>query len=161
MFIWSAKSILKALEKHQPEMYELLMEYTNHIGTTGEEDARLALYKEAEPISIDYAVLEEADNVLTLKGDFIWDDVGSWMALQRFLDTDGENNVVVGRAVMLDSYESTVYNTGDGIIATLGVSDLVIAKVGEVVMVAHKTQLGRIKDLLTKLGDNEDFKKYL
>ncbi|MCP4569358.1 MAG: mannose-1-phosphate guanylyltransferase [FCB group bacterium] len=161
MFIWSAKSLLSALKKHQPEMHELLAEYKKHIGTDGEEQALLKLYEEADPISIDYAVLEEADNVLTLKGDFIWDDVGSWMALQRFLDTDRENNVVVGTAVTLDSYESTVYNDGNGLIATLGISDLVIAKIGEVVMVAHKTQLGRIKELLTKIGDNEDLKKYL
>ncbi len=161
MFIWSTKSILSALSKYQPEMYGLLTEYKKHIGTKNEEQAILKLYEEADPISIDYAVLEEADNVLTLKGDFVWDDVGSWMSLQRFLDTDDDNNVIVGKAVMLDSYESTVYNSGDGLIASLGISDLVIAKIGEVVMVAHKTQLHRIKELLEKLGEDEDLKKYL
>ena len=81
MFIWSAKTILNAMLYCQPEMHAQLMEYSEHIGTANEEKAREKLYNEAEPISIDYAVLEEADNVLTLKGDFLWDDVGSWLSL--------------------------------------------------------------------------------
>jgi len=161
MFIWSTKSILDALEKYQPETFELLQEYVPHIGTDREGAERLKLYKEAEPISIDYAVMEEADNVLTLKGDFVWDDVGSWLSLERFMDSDRENNVTTGKTVMLDSYESTVFNDGGGLIATLGISDLIIAKVGDVVMVAHKTKLDKIKDLLVKLGKSEDLKKYL
>jgi len=161
MFIWSVKAILEALKRYQPEMYQLLFEYSKKIGEKDEDQARLKLYKEAEPISIDYAVLEEADNVLTLKGDFTWDDIGSWLSLQRFKDTDKENNVVVGRAVTLGTFESTIYNNDDGVIATLGVSDLVIVKNGDVVMVAHKTMLDRLKNLLTVMADEEDLKKYL
>jgi mannose-1-phosphate guanylyltransferase len=161
MFIWSVKTILKALEQHMPEMYELLMEYSEHIGTAGEEKARKKLYNEAEPISIDVAIMEQADNVLTLKGDFVWDDVGSWLALQRFREQDKSNNVVVGRAVTLNSYESTIYNDTEGLVAALGVSDLVIVKTGDVIMIAHKTQLDNIKDLLARVGENEEFKKYL
>jgi mannose-1-phosphate guanylyltransferase len=161
MFIWSAKSLLAALKKCQPELYALLAEYGAQIGTAGEADARLKLYKEAESISIDYAVLEQADNVLTLKGDFVWDDVGSWLSLQRFLDTDKEGNVVVGQNVMLDTFEATIYNDGDGLVATLGISDIVIAKTGDIVMVAHKTKLDRIKELLALIGSDEKLKKYL
>jgi mannose-1-phosphate guanylyltransferase len=161
MFIWSVKAILKALEQHMPEMHEQLTEYARHIGSNNEEEARELLYQEAEPVSIDVAVMEQADNVLTLKGDFIWDDVGSWLSLQRFREQDKDNNVVVGQAVMLDSYESTIYNDDNGLIATLGISDLVIAKSGDVVMVAHKTQLDKIKDLLALVAEGEDLKKYL
>jgi mannose-1-phosphate guanylyltransferase len=161
MFIWSVTAIMKALETHMPEMHELLIEYGQSTGTADEEKARLKLYKEAEPISIDVAVLEQADNVLTLKSDFLWDDVGSWMSLQRFRDTDKSNNVVIGRSVIVDTYESTIYNDGNGIIATVGVSDLVITKAGDVVMIAHKTQLDKIKDLLKQLSQDEELKKYL
>jgi mannose-1-phosphate guanylyltransferase len=161
MFIWSVGTILKALEQYMPEMHELLMEYTADIGTDNEEKARVKLYNEAESLPIDIAIMEQADNVLTLRGDFVWDDVGSWMSLQRFKEQDRGNNVVVGSAVTLNSYESTIYNDGDGIIATLGISDLVIVKSGEVVMVAHKTQLENIRDLLTELGEDEKLKKYL
>ncbi len=161
MFIWTVDTILEALKKHQEEMYDLLMEYAPTIGTDKEPKARLRLYKEAEPISIDYAVLEEADNVLVLKADFIWDDVGSWLSLERFMDSDRDNNVIVGDAVTLDAYESTIYNAGDGLIATMGVSDLVVAKVGDVVLVAHKTKLGQLKEMLTKISETERWKKFL
>lgn len=161
MFVWSVKSILKALEQHMPEMYELLTEYSGHIGTENEEKAREKLYNEAEAVSIDVAVMEQADNVITLRGDFVWDDVGSWMSLQRFKEQDKENNVVVGSAITFNTFESTVYNDDKGMIATLGVSDLVIIKSGDVVLVAHKTQLDNLKDLLAKVGENEDLKKYL
>ncbi len=161
MFIWSAKTILNAMLYCQPEMHAQLVEYARHIGTADEEKAREKLYNEAEPISIDYAVLEEADNVLTLKGDFLWDDVGSWLSLQRFKPTDRDNNVIVGRAVTLDTYESTIFNTGDGLVAAVGLADVVIARVGDVVLVANKTQLSQIKELLAKLAADEDLKKYL
>lgn len=161
MFIWSVKAILEALEKHMPDMYESLLEYETHIGKKDEKEAREKLYHEAEPISIDYAVLEESDNVLVLKADFVWDDIGSWLSLQRFMDTDGENNVTVGDVVTLDSYENTLYNSDEGLIATLGVSDLVVARVGNAVLVAHKTKLNHLKDLLTRIAGTNDLKKYL
>ncbi len=161
MFIWSVKAILKAFEQHMPEMYGQLIEYATNIDTDNELAARAKLYEEAEPISIDVAILEQADNVLTMKGDFIWDDIGSWLSLERFMETDKEHNVVRGEAIMLDSYESTVYNNGDGIIATIGVSDLVVVRSGDVVMVVHKTKLDRIKDLLVMFRKDEKLKKYL
>ncbi len=161
MFIWSARTILEAMRVCQPDLHGQLLEFAAHIGTPNEPKARDTLYKEAEAISIDYAVLEEAANVLTLKGDFLWDDVGSWMSLQRFKPTNRDNNVLVGRTVTLESFESVIYNTGDGLIAALGVSDLIIAKVGDVVMVAHKTQLGQLKELLATMAADEDLKKYL
>jgi mannose-1-phosphate guanylyltransferase len=161
MFVWSTKTILSALEEHMPEMHEALMEYAKHIGKDDEDEARDHLYSEAEAVSIDVAVMEQADNVLTIKGDFVWDDVGSWMSLQRFMERDEENNVVVGSAVTLNTFESTIYNESDGLVAALGISDVVIARAGDVVMVAHKTQLDQIKDLLAKLAEDEELKKYL
>ena len=79
MFIWSAKSILTALERYQPEISELLNEYEKHIGTDDEMKARQDFYERTNSISIDFAVLEKADNVLTIKADIVWDDVGDWM----------------------------------------------------------------------------------
>jgi mannose-1-phosphate guanylyltransferase len=161
MFIWSVRVILDALQQHMPEMHESLTEYADYIDTENEEKAREKLYNEAESIAIDIAVMEQADNVLTLKGDFVWDDVGSWLSLQRFREQDRGNNVISGPAIPVNTYECTIYNDGKGIIATMGVSDLVIVKTGDVVMVAHKTQLDQIKELLTKIGEDEDLKKYL
>lgn len=161
MFIWSAKTVLKAIEEFVPELGSLLNEYKKSIGTDNETKAREELYNNAESISIDFAVLEKAKNVVTVKADIHWDDIGGWNALTRYKSIDSEHNVVEGEAVMLDSYEMTVYNNADGLIACLGVSDLVVVRSDDITMVVHKTKVDKIKEILAELKDNDEHKKYL
>jgi mannose-1-phosphate guanylyltransferase len=138
MFVWSVKSILKAISVCQESTGDMLDEYASKIGTAEEIEARQVLYENCKPISIDFAVLEKAENVLTIKGDIIWDDVGSWNALERYKEKDQENNVILGRALFSETYETTIYNESNGIIVSLGVSDLVVVKTDDIVLVAHK-----------------------
>jgi len=161
MFIWSATAILDALRAHQPEMANLLADYSDKIGSDKEQQARIELYEKANSISIDYAVLECADNVLAIRADILWDDVGSWRALERYKDRDSDNNVVIGETVILDSFETTIYNNEDGIIALLGVSDLVVVRSDNITLVVHKSKLGEMKELLNKIGGDEKLKEYL
>jgi len=161
MFVWSAKAILEAVEKCQPELSALLTEYAEHVGRADEIEARMRLYQKATSISIDFAVLEKADNVLTVKADILWDDIGGWSALGRYKDKDSDHNVLIGKTTMLDSYEMTVYNEDDAIIACLGVSDLIVVRSGDIVLVAHKTRSADIKQLLVQLGQDEATRGYL
>ncbi|UCG62839.1 MAG: mannose-1-phosphate guanylyltransferase [Candidatus Zixiibacteriota bacterium] len=161
MFVWSAKSILAAIKKCQPDLGELLVEYATHIGTPGENAARESLYEKATSISVDFAVLEKATNVLTVKADIIWDDIGGWNSLSRHRDSDNDNNVVVGDALVLDSYETVVYNEGDGIITCLGVSDLIVVRSANITLVVHKTKADRVKEILARLEENENTRQYL
>lgn len=161
MFIWSARAILKAIDTCRPDIGELLKKYAATIGTPGEVAARAELYATAPSISIDYAVLEKANNVLVMKADILWDDIGSWNALDRFMDRDSENNVRVGLTSVLNTFETTVFNDSDGLVVCLGVSDLVVVRSGDVTLVAHKTKVGEIKELLSKLDENDSTKNYL
>jgi len=161
MFIWSAKSIMKAIEVCQPAMFGLLKEYSGKIGSKGEEKARKELYEKALSISIDVAILENAKNVLTIKADIVWDDIGSWNSLDRYKEHDSDNNVIIGPTVSSGSYEITVYNDTDGLVGCLGVSDLVIVRTDEVTLVVHKTQTGNIKTLLSIVEQNEKFRKFI
>jgi len=161
MFIWSVATILKAIRDCQEEMSRRLDEYAVQIGSGDEIPARRQLYESSNPISIDFAVLENAENVLTIKADIIWDDVGSWNALERYKSKDRENNVVIGSAQVADTYETTVYNDDDGLIVSLGVSDLVIVKTDEIVLVAHKTKVNDVKKVLVELKKNKETEKYL
>lgn len=161
MFIWSASSILQAIRKCQPELGGMLDEYAATIGTDKELPTRKNLYEKAVSISIDYAVLEHAENVLTIKGDIIWDDVGSWNSLQRYKEQDQDNNVLVGNTVTLETYETTVYNDAEGLVACLGISDVVVVQSGDIVFVAHKTKVDRVKELLAKLREDKKTEKYL
>ncbi len=161
MFIWSAKSILEAIAGCQPDTGKLLEEYARTIGTDKESAAKDVLYKKTNSISIDYAVLESAKNVLTIKANIVWDDVGSWTALERYKDRDSDNNVLIGETSVLGTYETTVYNDSEGIVCCLGVADLVVVRSADITLVAHKTKVGDIKELLAKLNENEKTSKYL
>ena len=161
MFIWKVDSVLKALEKDMPAMYHSLLEYEKTIGTKKEKESLAQLYSEAEDISIDYAVLEKAENVLCVRADIIWDDMGSWLALDRVKERDEDNNVIVGKGLAVDSYETILYNNQGGIIVALGISDLVVVKTEDIVFVAHKSKVGEIKEFLKRLSEDQELKKLL
>ncbi len=161
MFIWSVTSILEAINQCKPNMSDSLESYARKIGTPGEISARQGLYQESEPISIDFAVLENAENVLAIRGDIIWDDVGSWNALERYKEMDHNHNVIIGDARVCDSYETTIYNENGGVIVSLGVSDLVVVKTDDIVLVAHKTKVNDVKKVLKEFGADENLKKFL
>lgn len=161
MFIWSVDSILNAIGVCQPDMNSMLDKYSVSIGTKNEKKERELLYNKSAPISIDFAVLENAENVLTIKGDIIWDDVGSWNALERYKTKDQSNNVVIGLSKILDTYETTIYNDDDSIIVSLGVSDLVIVKTKDIVLVAHKTKVNDVKRVLADLTADEELRRFL
>jgi mannose-1-phosphate guanylyltransferase len=160
MFIWSANSILEAIRKHQPMMGEMLDDYMGKIGTDQEDQARLKCYENCEKISIDIAILERAENVLVIEGEVIWDDVGSWQALERIRIPDSDNNVIEGNVFSLESYENTIYNSEPGIISVFGVSDLVIVRSGDIVLVTHKSRVDEIGKVVSRFREDESLEKY-
>jgi mannose-1-phosphate guanylyltransferase len=161
MFVWSAKSFLNAITTCQPELSGMLSDYTRAIDNDQEAESRAQLYQKAPSISVDFAVLEKAANVLTIKADIVWDDVGGWRALERYKEPDSEKNIIMGNGLAVDTYETTIYNGSDGIITCLGVSDLVIVRTDNITMVAHRTKTGEIKKILAKLEEDEKTRQYL
>ena len=154
MFVWSVRSIWKALEMYCPVHFQALQKCRDHPGDLTIRDGG---YRDVPDISIDFAVLEKADNVVTIKADLIWDDVGSWLALDRLRRRDAEGNVILGDVVAMDTTETVVFNDTDGVIATLGVSDLVVVRSGPITFVAHKSRLGQIRALVQEVaGDHPD-----
>jgi len=161
IFVWSAESILNSIGRSRPELREALEGYAPHIGTADQQAVLEKLYQETDSISIDVAVLESADNVVVIKADLKWDDVGSWLALQRIRKTRVNGNVEIGQVLTADSYETTVVNDGDGIVICFGVSDLVIVKTDNIMMVAHKARMPQMKKLLDIIGEDENLRQYL
>jgi mannose-1-phosphate guanylyltransferase len=162
MFVWSVETFLNALNKYMPEMSACLDKYFQSISTKGNGEALKCLYDDCESISVDFAILEKADNVLCVKGEVKWDDVGSWLALERIHTANQEGNVMLGNVLLDSSYENTVVNSGDdGLIVGFGITDLVVVKSGKIVMVAHKTRVNEIKELLSRLDKDDKFKQYL
>ncbi|MEO0078385.1 MAG: sugar phosphate nucleotidyltransferase [candidate division WOR-3 bacterium] len=160
MFVWRAEQILEALQQCLPDFHAELVRYRRTIGTPREVTARLRLYRKAPPTSIDYAVMEKAKNVAVVRAGFEWDDVGSWLALTRHLPKDERGNVRRGTSVVKDT-TGCVIDSDSGLIACLGVHDLVVVRSGMAVLVAHKDSLVDIKTLLTLIAEQKGASDYL
>uniref|UniRef100_A0A7C4GEE4 mannose-1-phosphate guanylyltransferase n=1 Tax=candidate division WOR-3 bacterium TaxID=2052148 RepID=A0A7C4GEE4_UNCW3 len=160
MFVWRVDAIMTAFRLFLPEFHSELVHYGSTIGTSREPAALQRLYRKAPSISIDYAVMERAENIAVVKANFDWDDVGSWLALTRHLPADRDGNVRRGTTAVKDT-SSCVIDSGSGLVACLGVRDLVIVRSGEAVLVAHKDALGGIKDLLAQISRQRGGESFL
>lgn len=152
MFIWSAAALERALERHRPALHALARDLAPAVGTPGFADALRAAYDPLPRISIDYALMEKADNILMARGTFAWDDVGSWPALARHLPADADGNVVVGLAAGLDARDNIVVSR-DRLTALIGVRDLIVVQAGRATLVCPKDRAQDLKALLAKLRE--------
>jgi len=160
MFIWRVDAILAAFREFMPGFYAELERFRGAIGTPRERKALARLYRGVPSISIDYAVMEKAGNVACVRGSFDWDDVGSWLALGRHNKPDRAGNVANGLLVARGS-SGCVVDSDHGIVAALGVKDLVIVRAGDAVVVAQKKSLGDIKQLLADIAALPKGKRFL
>jgi mannose-1-phosphate guanylyltransferase len=157
MFFWKASTLLDALRTHQPKTATLIA----GLPPFGHRQfaARLAeVFPLCENISIDYAVLEKAENVVGVPcGEFGWNDVGSWNAVYELLDRDGEANA--SRSELLVSESSGNYvDAGKKIVALLGVKDLIVVDTPDALLVADRNRAQEVGDLvkmLERAGKNE------
>jgi mannose-1-phosphate guanylyltransferase len=161
MFIWKNSVILKAIGRWLPDLYAGLMEIDKKLNTPGEAATVSRIYKKLDSISIDYGVMEKADNVLLLPGDFGWSDVGSWDALWEISSKDMKDNAAVGnsRTILEDSENSLVYNPHK-LTALVGVKDLIIVETKDALLICKKGRSQDVKKIVDKL-DADRLKKYL
>jgi mannose-1-phosphate guanylyltransferase len=160
MFIWRVDAILAAFEEFMPEFHAELEQFGRAVGTRHEKEALVRLYRGTSSISVDYAVMEKADNVACVRGTFDWDDVGSWLALARHTKPDHSGNVTNGLLVARESSRCVV-DSDSGIVAVLGVKDLIIVRAGDAVLVADRKSLTDIKQLLADMAALPQGKRFL
>lgn len=162
MFVWSFVTITEALTNHQPEMAEACHRWFEAAGKGKLKRVLAREYPEIKKISIDYALMEKAHNVVVANGDFIWDDLGSWPALVRHLKGDASGNRAVADFVQVDSKDNIIYDARSvmrSTVCTLGMRDCIIVLTDDATLVAHKTQSQRIKELVKKLSESKEHKK--
>lgn len=152
MFIWKASTILSYYKKLLPDIYDCLMQLAESFGTPREEEALWEIYPRIPKISVDYGIMERADHVLMLTGDFGWSDVGGWDAFDALKDRDENQNLTVGKTLLLDSRNCTAYSV-DKLIAAVGVSDLIIVQAREAVLVCPQSEAQRVKEIVEALSE--------
>lgn len=148
MFVFSLSSMLEAFKIYLPKQHKIL---TNDLNDFIKVDA----------ISIDYGVMEKANNIHCIPGDFGWDDVGSFLALERICPMDKNKNVIENKDVVtIDTKQTIIKGTNKKLIATLGVSNLVIVETDDVILVADKDKVSDIKEVIKDL-ENKKLDKYI
>jgi mannose-1-phosphate guanylyltransferase len=156
MFVWSAHAIQQAFEKLQPAMAQSCARLA---ATRLKNFARE--YQRLEKISVDYAIMEKADNVVVANGDFPWDDVGDWPAVGRHYEKDGAGNVVRGEFVGLGANDCVVVGDKKHLVAAVGVRDLVIVHTPDATLVCHRNETQKVRELVKRLAAEKKFKKLL
>lgn len=164
MFIWSFVTVTNGLEKHQPEMFAACQRWF----AVANQPAKLAKvlakeYPEIKRVSIDYALMEHAHNVVVADGAFAWDDLGSWTALGRHLKHDAEGNAAAADFIHMDGARNIIFDARSKDrrtpIAVVGLRDSILVQTDDAVLLAHKSQAQKVKELVKKLAEDARLKK--
>ena len=166
MFIWSFVTVTEGLQKHQPEMYEACQRWFKVAAKPAKLNKILAKeYPNIKKASIDYALMEHAQNVLVADGAFEWDDLGSWTALGRHLKPDPEGNCVLADFIHVDGARNIIFDarTKDlrTPIAVVGLRDSILVQTDDATLLAHKSQAQKVKELVKKLSEHPKLKKLI
>jgi len=146
IFVWSVQSIIDAIEKYEPEMAEIFGEGTKHYNSRKEKKFIQGAYSQCRNISIDYAVMEKADNVHMVMGDFDWSDLGSWGAVYDIREKDKGKNILAGDVVTYNSTGNFVH-IGDNKLAIIeDLHDYLVADFEDVLVICRKEDSSRFRD---------------
>ena len=145
IFIWQVGTVLKGMEQHMPNLYKGLLSIGEAL-REGKKTKADTIFKAFERKSIDYGLMEKARNVLMVPAIFKWDDVGTWASLQRVLDLDKEGNYKQGNTLCIDTKNSVVIG-GNMVVATVGVSDLIIVASKKGILVCSKDRVQDVREI--------------
>jgi mannose-1-phosphate guanylyltransferase len=165
MFVWSFITVTNGLEKHQPEMFAACQRWFKVANKPAKLEKILAKeYPAIRKVSIDYALMEKAQNVVVADGAFEWDDLGSWTALARHLQADPEGNCAVADFIHVDAARNIIYDArtkNRTPIAVVGLRDSILVQTDDAVLLAHKSQAQKVKELVKRLAGDAKLKKLI
>lgn len=154
IFLWHVKSVIKAFQSHQPELFKLFESGIPFYNTDAEADFIAENYGKSENISVDYAIMEASKNVYVLPAEFDWNDLGTWGSLYDKLDKDHNQNAVVNaRILSTDASGNMIRTKADKIIIVDGLKDYIIVDKDEVLLIVPKSKEQDIKKVLQDVKD--------
>ncbi len=160
MFIWSVPALEKAFGAHCPEMLELMSTLTGYAKDGKIIEGMDATYPSLGKISVDYALMEKADNIVMACGTFYWDDVGAWPALESHFEQDEEGNTRIGQVEALDAGGNIILSK-DRLTAVIGVEDLIVVQAEGVTLVCPKDRAQDIKKMVVALREKGSYDELL
>lgn len=152
MFIWKVKSIIKAFETYMPDMAKSFEDRLHLLNTPDEERAIADIYAECPNISIDYGVMEQAQNVDMALGDFGWSDLGTWGSLHEQLVADeGGNTCAGGRLITDESFGCTVKLDTNKLAVVQGLENYIVVDTDDVLLICRRDEEQKIKQYVQDL----------
>jgi mannose-1-phosphate guanylyltransferase len=153
IFVWRAATILNELRDKKPALAAAVTRIADAWDTPQREEVLAKEYLAIEKISIDFAVMAKAKTILVLDATFAWDDVGSWLALERRYPQDPQSNTALALHTGIETHNCVIVGDEGKLITTVGVRDLIIIQDGDAILVAHRDHENSIKKLVELLKE--------
>jgi mannose-1-phosphate guanylyltransferase len=161
-FIWKADAAMREYARQQPQMYALMQKIQTLVDTDGYSEHIRSIWDEFPKKSLDYAIMEGAENMTVIPIEIGWTDVGSWDSLYGVLPLDRFGNAIqgqmAGQQIILDTNGTLVYS--DKLTVTIGVKDIIVVETDDVLMLCHKERAQDVRQIVQYLRDN-DLDQYL
>ncbi|MBK8088054.1 MAG: mannose-1-phosphate guanylyltransferase [Chitinophagaceae bacterium] len=155
IFVWKVKNIIKAFEKFLPEMNELFVAEQEQFNTANEQEAIDRIYPQCTNISIDYGIMEKADNVYVMPSSFGWSDLGTWNSAYENMEKDYFGNAVAGKTVMvIDATKNVVHVDDKKLVLLQGLDDFIIVDTKDVLLICKKEKEQEIKEYVAEVKRN-------
>ena len=161
IFVWQVKTIIKAFEKYLPDMHEVFDAEKNNFNTKKEHTAIERIYPQCTNISIDYGVMEKADNVYIIPSSFGWSDLGTWASAYDTFERDYLGNAVGGNnVIVIDATKNMVHADHKKLVLLQGLNDFIVVDTKDVLMICKKDKEQEIKEYVAEIKRNKG-DKYL
>ncbi|MCB0637278.1 MAG: mannose-1-phosphate guanylyltransferase, partial [Lewinella sp.] len=148
IFIWRAATVLEAFRRHAGAITDLLGQNLSCYNTPDEQAFIDEVYPQTPNISVDYAIMEQAENVYAIPAQFGWSDLGAWGSLHQEADQDADGNVTQGNAILLhDTHNSLVRMPAGKLAVVAGMDDCIIVDEGDVLLICPTSREQEIKAL--------------
>jgi len=157
IFVWRASALLAELEAHMPELHRLVMTLP---GAARPQDLLAGIFERAAGESIDRGLLEKSRRVAVVEAGFAWSDLGSWSSWAELAEADALGTVALGETLQLDC-ENTLVLSDEGLVAALGVKDLVVVRTGDVTLVVDRERCQDVRRLLAELRERLGAERFL
>ena len=155
IFIWKVGTIIQRFEMHQPELHEIFATEKNKLNTSEEKEAIERIYPLCSSISIDYAVMEKADNVYVIPSSFGWSDLGTWGSAYDNLEKDYLGNAIAGEKVMvIDSTQCMISASHNKLLVLQGLNDFIIVDTEDALLICKKDKEQEIKEYVAEVKRN-------
>jgi mannose-1-phosphate guanylyltransferase len=161
IFVWQVKRGIEAFHKHMPEMYELFSSEQEKLNTDEERQIIETIYPQCTNISIDFGVMEKANNVYVIPAAFGWSDLGTWNSAWENMEKDYLENAVAGKNVIVfDTTKCVIHVPDDKLVVLQGLDDFIITDTKDVLLICHKEKEQEIKEYVAEVKRNKG-EKYL